>query len=284
MIKEIKTIPLESFLSSMGHSPTKRQGTKLWYLSPIRSERTPSFKVDTDRNTWYDFGIGKGGNIIDLAAEIYQSTDIGQLIRLIGTPTNRLANQRSETPRSERPAFADVEILPLQSHALFDYLKERGIPAEIAVAHCREARYTVKGKRYFAIAFPNVSGGHELRNRYFKGCMGRKDVSFLPWARDGPTTECTVFEGFSDYLSALMLDLIPGMDCIVLNSVSNIHKATGYIDRYATIHCYLDTDAAGRIAQTELTYRYGSKVIDNSTLYSNCNDLNEWLQKRKSNN
>ena len=271
-------------MSSIGHTPAKRQGTKLWYLSPIRSERTPSFKVDADRNTWYDFGIGKGGNIIDLAAEIYQSSDVSRLIRLIGTPAIRLANQRSETPRSERQAFANVEILPLRNPALFAYLKERGIPAEIAAAHCREARYTVKGKRYFAIAFPNVSGVHELRNRYFKGCMGRKDVSFLPWARNGPTTECTVFEGFIDYLSALTLDLIPDLDCIVLNSVCNITKAIGYLSQYATIHCYLDTDDAGRTAQTELAQRYGSKVIDHSTLYSHCNDLNEWLQKRKSNN
>lgn len=76
MFKEIKTIPLATFMSRLGHEPVRRCGDKLWYKSPLRHEHTPSFKVETILNCWYDFGIGKGGNIIDLASEIYQSTDI----------------------------------------------------------------------------------------------------------------------------------------------------------------------------------------------------------------
>ena len=62
-IQEIKTIKLQDFLASLGYTPTKQQGNKLWYLSPFRQESHASFKVNTDRNQWYDFGIGKGGNI-----------------------------------------------------------------------------------------------------------------------------------------------------------------------------------------------------------------------------
>lgn len=61
MLKEIKSIPLASFLSQLGHSPVKAQGNRLWYKSPLRQEHTASFKVQTDINCWYDFGIGKGG-------------------------------------------------------------------------------------------------------------------------------------------------------------------------------------------------------------------------------
>jgi len=28
-------------------------------------------------------------------------------------------------------------------------------------------------------AFPNLSGGYEVRNRYFKGSIGKKDISLL---------------------------------------------------------------------------------------------------------
>ena len=83
MISEIKNIPLADFLSSLGHEPTVRKGTRLWYKSPLRQEQTPSFKVDAALNCWYDFGLGKGGNIIDLAAELYQSTDLRYLMRCI---------------------------------------------------------------------------------------------------------------------------------------------------------------------------------------------------------
>lgn len=183
--------------------------------------------------------------------------------------------QRHSAPNVER--FA---VVPLEHRALVAYLQERGIPAHIAKANCKEAHYSVSGKPYFAVAFENVNNGWELRNRYFKGCRGRKDISYLPWARDGPSTECAVFEGFIDYLSALTLDIISGADAIILNSVVNVNKVVSYLRNYTVINCYLDNDNAGQTALAELTAIYGSTVINRSTLYSEFNDLNDFLVNR----
>ena len=169
------------------------------------------------------------------------------------------------------------EVVPLEHRALVAYLQERGIPAHIATAHCKEAHYRVNGKSYFAVAFENVSGGLELRNRYFKGCRGRKDISHLPWSRDGPSTESAVFEGFIDYLSAIALGIISEADAIILNSVVNVNKVVPYLKGYTTINCYLDNDNAGKTALAELAAIYGSAVIDRFTLYSEFNDLNDFL-------
>ena len=174
------------------------------------------------------------------------------------------------------------EVVPLEHRALVAYLQERGIPAHIAKANCKEVHYSINGKPYFALAFENVSGGWELRNRNFKGCRGCKDISYLPWSRDGPSTECVVFEGFIDYLSALALGIISGADTIILNSVVNVNKAVPYLKDYTTINCYLDNDNAGQSALAELTAIYGSDVIDRSTLYSEFNDLNEYLTNQSS--
>ncbi|WP_300920869.1 toprim domain-containing protein [Muribaculum intestinale] len=280
MIKEIKSIPLAAFLSRLGHEPAAKKGTRLWYKSPLRQEQTPSFKVETTLNCWYDFGIGKGGNIIDLATEIWQSTDLRYLMRCIANSCHVPSVQTvafSFAPRHSAPSMERFEVVPLEHRALVAYLQERGIPTHIAKAKCKEAHYSVNGKPYFAVAFENVSGGCELRNRYFKGCRGRKDISYLPWSRDGPSTECAVFEGFIDYLSALTLDIISGADAIILNSVVNITKAVPYLKDYTAINCYLDNDNAGKTALAELTAIYGSTVIDRSTLYSEFNDLNEYL-------
>lgn len=279
MIKEIKSIPLAAFLSRLGHEPAARKGTRLWYKSPLRQEQTPSFKVDTALNCWYDFGLGRGGNIIDLAAELYQSTDLRHLMRCIANsyPAPSVQTVASSfPPRHSTPSMERFEVVPLEHRALVAYLQERGIPAHIATANCKEAHYSVNGKSYFAVAFENISGGWELRNRYFKGCRGHKDISFLPWARDGPTTECVVFEGFIDYLSALTLGIIRGADTIILNSVVNVNKAVPFLRGYKTINCYLDNDTAGKTALAELTAIYGSAVIDRSTLYSEFNDLNDF--------
>ena len=283
MLKEIKTIPLAAFLSRLGHEPAARKGTRLWYKSPLRQEQTPSFKVETTLNCWYDFGLGKGGNIIDLAAELYQSTDLRYLIRCIANSYPVPSVQTvaySFSQQHSAPGMEQFEVVPLEHRALVAYLQERGIPAHIATANCKEDHYSVNSKPYFAVAFENVCGGWELRNRYFKGCRGRKDISYLPWARDGPSTECVVFEGFIDYLSALALSIISGADVIILNSVVNVNKAVPFLRGYKTINCYLDNDNAGQTALAELTAIYGSTVIDRSTLYSEFNDLNDFLVNR----
>ena len=293
MLKEIKSIPLADFLSRLGYEPASKKGTRLWYKSPLRQEHTPSFKVDTSLNCWYDFGLGKGGNIIDLAAEIYQSTDLHYLkcciadsypvVSVQTVASSFLCGAKRQgrlAPRHSAPSIERLDVVPLEHRALVGYLQQRGIPAHIAKANCQEAHYSVNGKSYFAVAFGNVSGGYELRNRYFKGCRGRKDISYMPWARDGPSTECAVFEGFIDYLSALTLGIITSNDVVILNSVVNVNKVIPYIRDYRVINCYLDNDNAGRTALSELTAIYGTTVINRSSLYSGFNDLNEYLIKQ----
>lgn len=280
MIKEIKTIPLADLLSSLGHTPAVTRGNRLWYRSPLRQERTPSFKVETDRNIWFDFGLGRGGDIIDLAKLLLQSDNIGyisdSIAKCIAVPPERPVAS-SFAPRPSAPTFREMDIVPLGHPALLAYLKERAIPAHIAKANCMEARYSFGGRKYFAVAFENRNGGWELRNRYFKGCSSHKDISAIPFSRDGPAERCAVFEGFIDYLSALALEMIPGCDVVVLNSVSNVGRAIPALSVYRNIECYLDNDTAGETALSQLTAQLGSTVTDRSYHYSGYNDLNDYL-------
>ena len=62
-IQEVKNIRIADYLQSLGYTPEKQQGNSLWYKSPLREEKDASFKVNTELNRWYDFGLGKGGNI-----------------------------------------------------------------------------------------------------------------------------------------------------------------------------------------------------------------------------
>ena len=145
------------------------------------------------------------------------------------------------------PSFQQLEIVPLSSPALLAYLQERGINPALAKRECREARFTHNGKRYFAVAFPNISGGYEIRNRYFKGCIAPKDITHIQQQGE-PKDACFVFEGFMDYLSFLTLRLescpqypdFDRQDYIVLNSVANVSKALYPLGSYERIHCFFD--------------------------------------------
>ena len=178
--------------------------------------------------------------------------------------------------RSE-PAFEGVEAVPLLRSPLTDYLAERGIPYAVASRHCCRLNYGMRGKRYFAIGFPNVAGGYEIRSRYFKGCVPPKDVSLIK-PEDTACDVCSVFEGFMDFLSAAALGIGGNGDSLVLNSVTNVGKAVKHLDGYGRIDCFLDCDEAGRRTLEALKGHYGGRVCDRSALYDGCKDLNEYLQ------
>lgn len=280
-VDQMREIPIADFLNAMGIQPQKQKGGILWYNAPYRKERTPSFKVDTAKKVWFDFGTGKGGDIFDLAGEFIGSEDFllrAAFIAKSGTcPLPALEQpQRSE---EKETVFEDIWVRPLQDARLLDYLKERGVNAHIAIPNCEDVRYRVHGKRYYAIGFRNDAGGLELRNRIFKGCIPPKDISLK---RNGSDV-CAVFEGFMDCLSAMQIGTIAS-DWLVLNSVSNVEKAVKALHGYNRIDCFLDNDDAGRKTFQRLHECFGEKVIDRSFLYAEHKDLNEFLLSKNAGN
>ena len=280
-IDTMRQISLADFLARLGHEPVRRSGNELWYLAPYRGERTSSFRVNVAKQLWYDFGLGKGGDIFTLAGEFLQSDDFMKQAKFIAEAANMPmpvpeVSKPTFLPKPSEPAFEGVEAVPLLRSPLTDYLAERGISYDIASRYCCRLNYGVRGKRYFAVGFPNVTGGYEIRSRFFKGCVPPKDVSLVK-AEGSPADVCSVFEGFMDFLSAATLGLEKG-DCLVLNSVANVEKAMKHLDGYGRIDCYLDHDAAGRRTLKTLKGHYGERVYDRSALYDGCKDLNEYLQ------
>ena len=148
-IEEAKKISIADYLHSLGCSPVKRQGANLWYKSPLREETEASFKVNTDLNKWYDFGLGKGGNIIALAEELYGSDHMPYLLGRIEeqAPHVRPVSFSFRQQRSE-PSFRQLEVRDLTHPALLRYLQGRGIDTGLAKRECRELRFTHNGKPY----------------------------------------------------------------------------------------------------------------------------------------
>lgn len=280
-VRQMREIPIADFLSTMGIQPTRQKGNTLWYSAPYRTERTPSFKVDTAKNVWFDFGTGKGGDIFDLAGEFIGSGDFLLRAAFIAKSGTCPLPVMEQSPREKErdPSFEDIWTRPLLNGRLLGYLEERGINAHVAIPNCEEVRYRVRGKRYYAIGFRNEAGGLELRNRFFKGCIPPKDISLK---RNGSDV-CAVFEGFMDYLSAMQMGIIAS-DWLVLNSVSNLEKALKVLGVYRRIECYLDNDDAGRRTLERLRADFRVKVIDRSSLYADHKDLNEFLLSKNAGN
>ena len=86
-IEKAKQIPLELVLLKMNYTPSKTIGFDLWYSSPLHEEKTPSFKINTKINRWYDHGLQKGGNIIDFIAIKFNYT-IPEVLKFLENYSN----------------------------------------------------------------------------------------------------------------------------------------------------------------------------------------------------
>lgn len=283
-------IPIREYLARRGIVPRYERNGYGMYLSPLREERTPSFKVNYQKDLWYDFGIGEGGTLPALimrlercscseAFEHLQHAAEGTVSLMAARICERYAVP-TENPNSQS-ALRILSDVPLRHPALLGYLASRGIVPGIAAAYCREVRYQVRNRGFFAIGFRNDCGGWELRSERFKGSSSPKQITTI----DHQSDRVIVFEGFMDFLSCLsMKHPAPlGIDATVLNSVVNLPKALPFLERHPMIHAFLDNDEAGRRTLAELTRQCPrSQVIDHAHLYRDYKDLNNfWIARKR---
>ncbi|WP_288893328.1 toprim domain-containing protein [uncultured Alistipes sp.] len=280
-IHAIKCLSIRAYLAERGLYPTNDNSRYGLYLSPLRKEHTPSFKVDYVQNLWYDFGLGAGGSIIDLVMRL-ERCDFAQALRLLGSGerTPMVVSVPLSVPPTV-PALRMLSDIPLRHPALVGYLSSRGIDPAIASACCREVHYAVGERNYFAVGFRNDAGGWELRSERFKGCVSPKHITTI----DNRSDTVVAFEGFMDFLSYLSMkpNEWPYINAAVLNSVVNLPKAIPFLNRHATIHAFFDNDEAGCKATADLKRLCpNSSVIDRTHLYREHKDLNEYWQAKQS--
>ncbi|MEM7132449.1 MAG: toprim domain-containing protein [Chloroflexota bacterium] len=292
---QAKQIHLEALLGRLGHHPVKERKGELWYLSPFREETEASFKLSKDGKAWFDHGAGQGGNILDFVM-LYDQTGVrGALRRIEGLMAQPVRDvQRDVAPKpfdidsslaekssGEGSDLQITRIQPLQNRGLIEYLRKRGVEVEITRPWVQEVHYERGGKPYFALGFGNDAGGYELRTLNFKGTTGAKEITTIAGIGQGDSSSVAVFEGFTDFLSAIVLTgHPPTMGCIVLNSVSMKDRAIQKIREMGVeqLHLYLDRDEAGlAMVQYFREHLPDVTVYDESMLYDGSKDLNDYL-------
>ena len=295
-LSRIKRYPIVEYLERKGIKPVRKTPTYAMYRSPLREEMHPSFKVDTEKNLWIDYAEGRGGSIIDLCMRMEGCT-LSEAIHRLGQ--NASDNGTSSflndfVPNNSQPVMAVngarrlIEISDTLPPYFQEYLtKVRCINLEKTMPFLKCISYEVRGRRYQAIGFANISGGYELRDdKTFKGTIAPKDITPIFTDRTEPVC---IFEGFMDFLSFLSMKEEITNHCLVMNSVSNVARTIRYLnDRHLThIRAFLDNDEAGRRAVQDFI-KAGFHVEDMNIHYKDFKDLNDFhvscvreQQKRK---
>ena len=287
-LSRIKQYPIVEYLERKGVKPVRRTTAYALYCSPLRKETHPSFKVDTEKNLWIDYGEGRGGSIIDLCMRMEGCT-LSEAIRRLGqnaSDNGTYSSRNGFAPNNSHPVMAVngarrlIEISDTLPPHLQDYLtKERCINLEKAMPFLKCVCYEVRGRCYQAIGFANQSGGYELRDdKTFKGTIAPKDIT--PIFTDRAEPVC-IFEGFMDFLSFLSMKEEITNHCLVMNSVSNVARTIRYLnDRHLThIRAFLDNDEAGRMAVQDFI-KAGLHVEDMNIHFQDFKDLNDFHVSR----
>lgn len=285
--REVKEqISITDFLARLGHHPTRTKGYESMYISMVRdSDTDASFSVNEKLGAWYDHGIGKGGNVFDFGKLYWPGLTFGQIVDKIREVCNlsitdpNTTRKKNPRPRIREaikiPSYKIEQIKPFgTSEAINAYLRSRGI-YDAASDRLREVHYYVEDekkvrKNFFAAGWENELGGWEVRNKYFKGCLGKKAVTFIP---DDPR-HLVVFEGYMNYMSWRKENPNSKASALVLNSLALLEPGIQKAKAYPSIDIYMDRDQSGYTAlntwMKALPYS-----TDRSAIYAGYNDYND---------
>jgi len=280
--KELKDqASLVDFLARLGHQPVKKHGKEKMYISILRENDTkPSFSVNDDLGVWFDHGTRKGGNIVDLGLALWGHLSFGEVIEKIQNVCHiSLIEKKPSRPRIsvKIPNYIVIETKEIGTHpAITAYLKGRQI-FDQAKDTLHEIYYFVqdqKGQRkhFYAAGWKNEKNAWEVRNKYFKGCLGNKAISFI----QGHPKKAVVFEGFINYLSWRAENVTAEHSVIVLNTIALLAEGIEKAKTFSLLDIYFDRDPSGLAASKEFisALPYAS---DRSEAFDGFNDYNDKL-------
>ena len=267
-------ISIRRVLESFSLFPSKDNSKVAFYFAFDREEITPSLFVNFIKNVAFDFGTGKKYDVVSLVQGIKQCS-VSQALEYLSQFDFSFQQQICDITKNESK-YEILSISEVKHNALIQYLKERRIENNIHLL--KEIHYKISNKKYFGIGFKNDANGYEVRNKYSKICIGRKDITTIK----NKSNNLRIFEGFMDYLSFKQMEkaLKKALsDYVILNSVTMIFKLEKIIKSYEKIELYFDNDEAGNRATNEVK-RLNPYVEDNRILYQNYKDLNDFIMSK----
>lgn len=312
---QAKQLSLPEIMSRLGYQPVKERkgGYELWYLSPFRSEKEPSFITSYlgGKWIWNDFG-DIGGTVIDFVMrhENYNSVKdalhfldamfqghlfekpASSRVGALNTQPNLFSfKQQGRAAAPQSPPDSDLKLLdayPIRSAIIYQYLeKERHIPRFLVDRYLVEVKYLnrQKGREYFAFGMRNESGGYEIRaasDQYsFKSALNGRDITLIRGKKPDSHT-VNVFEGMTDFLSLLVMmetDNLSG-DSLILHSLTSFAKAEAVIHRegYQVMNGFLDNNKAGQDGTARFQEHFPSQFVSYSRCFVPYTDLNDALR------
>jgi DNA primase len=283
VLDELKQqIPLMSYLQAHDWHPARPLSRDRWMgLCPLHDDHKPSFLVDSNKDLFYCYGCGRGGDVIRFV-ELYHHVKFPEALVLLrqwrGTPLLHEAARyyRVQLHRhSEAVAYLlqrGIHSLALIEHMQIGYapggclrgwLSQLGYPLP---ALCQAGLLTEPGYDAFVrrIVFPlegNLYGrsilGSAPAHRFLPGAKG----GLYAWQQAQSFPEVILVEGLFDY-AVLWQAGFENVTCS-LGTHLNVQQFRQLCDRARTVYVAFDADrnGSGQLAAQRLSQRLRERGI-----------------------
>jgi len=282
-LQQAKSTDLIWYLGKQGYNPVespRESDRRAYYLSPLHAENNASFNVNKLTNRYVDWGLDNSyGDIIDFVEAHDNCTTSEAIDKILG---NDLLHtyRKPKIDMVHQPIAIEVtkEYQAIEIPYLVNYLKERCITENIYNKYLVHVDYVFGNtpwSTHYGLGFKNDKGGYEIRSPHWKGGTSPKTVTTI---KSKYSNKINLFEGFFDYLSALVYydtDIFDN-DTIILNSLSFVHFISEYIMNTDEVNVFFDADAAGDDKFDYLSSQ-GINTLDQRGIYEGFNDFNEFL-------
>lgn len=284
-IEQAKQYSLTRLLRDYGFEPKRASAGKLFYASPLRTERTASFCVFLDTNRYKDFGSGAQGNPVQLVMELDKCTFTEAIAKLLEKSNSfSFISNPSSDKSIKKTGYIIEKVDALKNKHLIKKLEDRHLDIEIAKEFLCEIYYKAKINQkhnYFGVAMQTFRG-YEVKNfmteQYY--CVGSKDISYFDF---GHKDKITIFEGMFDFIAFMSYlkeeEKTLKTDVIVLHSVSLRHKVLKRVDTATKLYLCLDNDEAGELASSFFEDSYSCVRLNK--IYHRHKDFNEFWSNLK---
>jgi DNA primase len=257
-------IPLLGYLETHHWQPARRiRGGRLMGLCPLHTDHQPSFLLDPNKNLFYCYGCGRGGDVIRFA-ELYYQVRFSQAVALLreGCGLAPLLEQVTDFYRMQlfrhRDAATYLEQRGLHSSEVIEHMRIGYAPGRCLRGWLTQLGYPLPALQeaglvnadgpdtfMHRIVFPlggNLYGrsiGDAAPHRFLPGCKG----GLYAWEQVRQCPEIVLVEGLFDY-AVLWQAGFRNVTCSMGNHL-NTRQFQQLCDGRRTVYLAFDSDPNG---------------------------------------
>jgi DNA primase len=164
------------------HVPLRKRGKELWGLCPFHSEKSPSFKVNPQQQSWHCFGCDKGGDLFSFV-ELIEKVDFRRALELLADRAGVDLPDRSPGDRERAEARRRIMELNKLAAQYYEYVLHSTPAGEAGRELLARRQVDAETARHFGLGY--APGGANLVAFLAKRGRSLKDAEAAGLVRGG---------------------------------------------------------------------------------------------------